>query len=525
MKKERWGRWIGFTSIPVFIWLLSVWVFSDNYISQAVVHLGRISNWASFMLRNDPVYQNAATSKDLAYIPISTRKAFNSYVIKFPISFYGFFNGEKFLRIRSPLSEMKGLPQNVNFHDPIFVDGDSITWEKTKTQKGTTILLVKSVLSQKEGKRIELILSQELGDYDHYVLLFSLSSGVFFLLVSLVVVFSYRYTTGALVSQIGQLNRAVSSDAVAKVQLFTELKTSRFNQVRGLSSELLSAFETQSRLSEKIESAGNELIDQSKHLGVFIDLQSRSFNELTHNISDVSVSSTQIARSSEHITDLAKTLTTQSKQNKAKIAEASRSVNDLVERMDKIEANTLLFREMLNKNIEEIEAITRITDVVSQINDNLKLISFNAQLEAVGDKKQTQRFMVVATEVRDLAVNVETTLKKIKSQLIDIVEKSRESGHMFKSVNQLVLDGTKRLHEISDVIHLLEEQYGVTMKSVNTITKSATEQLSALSQIAHSMNQMRMESGDLSKNLDRLTAKTAELKENGQNLADLITEL
>ncbi|MBN8705476.1 MAG: methyl-accepting chemotaxis protein [Bacteroidetes bacterium] len=525
MKKETLVRQGIFISIPVFMWVLSVWVFSNNYLDQAVVHLGRISNWASFMLRNDPVYQNASSPKDLAYIPISTRKAFNSYVIKFPISFYGFYNGEKFLRIRSPLSEMKGLPKDINFHDPLFVDGDSITWEKTMTQKGTTLLLVKSYLSQKEGKTIELVLSQELGDYDHYILLFTVSSGCFFLLISLIVVFSYRYTTGALVSQIGQLNRAVSSESHEKSKLFSELKSSRFPQVRGLSSELLSAFETQSRLSEKIESAGNELIDQSKHLSGFIDLQSRSFKELTLNISDVSSSSTQIARSSEHITDLAKTLNLQSKQNKGKIAEASKSVKDLVERMDKIEANTLLFREMLNKNIEEIEAITRITDVVSQINDNLKLISFNAQLEAVGDKKQTQRFMVVATEVRDLAVNVETTLKKIKSQLIEIVEKSRESGQMFNSVNQLVLDGTKRLHEISGVIHLLDEQYGVTMKSVSTITTSATEQLKALSQIASSMNQMRMESVDLSKNLEQLTAKTVELKENGQNLADLITEL
>ncbi|MCK6600809.1 MAG: methyl-accepting chemotaxis protein [Bacteroidetes bacterium] len=525
MKRDALIRRTIFLSIPLFLWGISVWFFSGSYLDQAVVHLGRISNWASFMLRNDPVYHQAKSAKELSYIPISTKKAFNSYVIKFPISFYGFYNTEKFLRVRSPLSELKSLPEMLEWEPPIYVDGDSIRWAKGVTAENTTVVYVRSDLSTAPGKQISLILSQELADYDEVFWLFFWGSAVFFLVVSIVAVSSYKYTTGTLISQISKLNRAVRPGTSGNIAIPSELLDSRFDQVKGLADALNSAFLAQAELSHKIQTTGHELIAQADYLNQFITGQQKSFNEFSLNLSEVSASANQIAKSSENITALARTINSQTQENKRKIDSASLTMTDMVTRMDKIQENTAAFLELLQKNIEEIEAITRIADVINQMNENLKLISFNAQLEAAGDRKQILRFQVVAEEVRDLAKNVEETLKKIKHQLADIIDKSRESGVIFSDVNQLVAEGTHKLHDVESVIQVLEKSHTQTLKSVKTITTSAAEQLSALSQIAQAMNQMRMDSDHLSQSITHLSGRTRELKQNGQNLADLMTEL
>lgn len=525
MKKDLLTPIILLVFIPVILWLISIYIFSNQYIDQSVSNLGRIANWGSFTLRNDAQYKKSHTAKELSFIPLATKKAFNSYAIKFPVSFYVFFNDEKAIRVRSPLSEMRTLPAELDWSDFKSIDGDSIAFFTSETPEGTTLIVVKCVLEQSASRKIELIMSQELNEYDDFFATFSTISFFFFAVLFGVIGVIFKMTSGDLIKQVTQLDFAViylGHHGKGKVEALT---SSRFAPIRNLSQTILNYVETNERLTSRLSSTGTVLLGQSEGLNQIIKQQSSSFTDYTATISEVTASTTQIAASSESIAELTRQIEQLAVENKTKIDSAIGEINDMALKMDKIEIQANRFRELLEQNTAQIEEIASISAIIQKINEELKLISFNAQIEAVSGKNQAQRFKVVANEVRELANTVEKSVYQIKSQTEKIIENSKESHVMYREVSKLVSEGSTRLHQINHSISSFSDRATENLMSAKQISRSTTEQMSAIAQIVSSMNHMNNQTVVLYKQVETLSEKAASLKDSGRVLNNMLVEL
>lgn len=525
MKKDVLTPIILLVGIPVILWLISIYIFSNQYIDQSISNLGRIANWGSFTLRNDSQYRKSHSAKELSFIPLSTKKAFNSYAIKFPISFYVFFNDEKAVRIRSPLSEMRSLPPDLKWSDFKSIDGDSIAFLKSSTPEGTTLILVKCILEQSPTRKIELIMSQELTEYDDFFGTFALVSFLFFAILFGVIGFIFKLTSGDLIKQVTQLDRAVIHLGHNGKDKVNDLTTSRFTPIKNLSQTILNYVETNERLTNRLSSTGIVLLGQSEGLNQIIKQQSKSFTDYSATISEVTASTTEIAASSESISDLTKQIENLAYENKIKIESAIKDINDMALKMDKIEIQTNRFRELLEQNTAQIEEIANISSIIQKINEELKLISFNAQIEAVSGKNQAQRFKVVANEVRELANTVEKSVSQIKSQTEKIIENTKDSQNMYHAVSKLVSEGSTRLHQINQSISSFSDRATENLTSARQISRATTEQMSAISQIVSSMNHMNDQTAILYTQVELLGEKANSLKDSGRKLNNMLVEL
>lgn len=525
MEKKRYNPLLLLILVSIILWMVSVYIFSSQFIDQSVTNLGRIANWSSFIIRNDAQYRKSHSAKDLSLIPLSTKKAFNSYSIKFPISFYGFYNNEKAIRIRSPLSEMRALPENLKWENSKFVDGDSILYSKAKTPDGTTLILVKTILDGSPQRKIELVLSHELTEYDDYFFTFLWAAFFFFAGLIGIIGFVFQRTTGNLINQIEELDFAVDTIKSGGKSQLTHLANSRFDQIKNLTGAIDAYVKANDLLSEKLSLTSKDLVTQSDNLTTVIKNQSESFMSYSQTISEVTASTEEIAQSSHSIAEMNLQNEDLAHENKTQIDESIRNISDMVRRMDMLENQSKQFKEMLEQNTRDIEEIANISGIIQNINEQLKLISFNAQIEAVAGKNQAQRFKVVANEVRELATTVEKSVDQIKKQIVKIIENTKASGEMFNQVNVLVNEGSKRLHVIHESMDNFSERATRSLKSAQIISGSTTEQMSALTQIVSSMNEMNNQTSSLYNQAEILSEKAFSLKKSGMVLDILVNEL
>lgn len=525
MKKDHWASVILLVVVPFMLWFFSIYIFSTQYIDQSITNLGHIANWGSFTLRNEAKYRKKNTTGDAGFIPTSTQRALNAYALKFPISFYFLFNDQVAARVRSPLSEMKKLPPSIKWDGVKLMDGDSIAYLKTKTPEGTTLILAKNTLTNTENSKVELIMTQELTDYDDFFWTFVLISFLFFVFFFSIIGFIFKRVSGDLIREIGKFNEFVNNVSNQGKEKIQTLTTSRFVPIRNLSQTFFNYLETTENLTNRLNLTSQTLLEESDSVSTVIENQSISFMEYRLTITQVTAASSQISASSEAITNLTKRIEAIALENKTKIDIAIEEIESMARKMDKIEGQANEFKSLLEKNSEQISEISNISTIIQKINEELKLISFNAQIEAVSGKNQAQRFKVVANEVRELANTVGKSVADIKQQTEKIIENTHSAQTMYSEVNKLVSEGSTQLHQITRSIDLLSDSATENLSSSRQISYSAAEQLAAINEIVRSMNSMNDQTSELNKQVELLGERANQLKNSGHILNNMLVEL
>ena len=195
------------------------------------------------------------------------------------------------------------------------------------------------------------------------------------------------------------------------------------------------------------------------------------------------------------------------------------AVDRAVEGMSQVrEASTLSARIMkrLGESGQEInETILAITDLTTRMN----LVALNAAIEATRAGEQGHSFVVIAQEIRTLAVNSAEAAKKVASHIRAI---QRETTAISHSVEQNTHEAVKQTELVTqtgvafDAISVVTEQMAGLVQGICAATDNQAQRsqqvVSAVEQIAHMTSEVTLHMRHMQQSLSQLVELTNSLR-------------
>jgi methyl-accepting chemotaxis protein len=186
-----------------------------------------------------------------------------------------------------------------------------------------------------------------------------------------------------------------------------------------------------------------------------------------------------------------------------------------MESIRKSNENTLEFIRSLNEDIKTIWDVVRM---INSIANQVKIIAFNAELEASSAGPAGKNFEIVATEIRRLADNTVASTAEIrdKTKLIEGAARNLiESSENTTKAIQSGWDNSKRIQEAFDSVKTSSEDTSVSAQAIN---ESMRMQTGGFEQILMTMKQIARSTSDVAQSTSMITGTA-------QNLTGMVAEM
>jgi len=257
-----------------------------------------------------------------------------------------------------------------------------------------------------------------------------------------------------------------------------------------------------------------------------IDLSSTA-REMAATANEQSASVAEIVSTIENN----RNLTAQSAEKTKEVANLAVQTQELSRRGAGIrEANENMMFDIRNQNVKIINIIKNLTDMLSGIDesikiidsiaDHTKLIAFNAALEAASSGEAGSRFSSVADEIRRFANNVVESALEIKENISEINQAAQTLLTEANNGSRAIDAGYNRMVEQKEVFENIvdvSQNVAVRMQQIFNLSKqqevSASHVFTALKEISAGVNQFVSATTITSDTVGKLNNMSSELKE------------
>jgi methyl-accepting chemotaxis protein len=267
------------------------------------------------------------------------------------------------------------------------------------------------------------------------------------------------------------------------------------------------------------------------------------FEEITSTIEEISAGISNVSDFANTQNDVIKELDNNLKKINEIVNKAGLSMNNAVISKDKVlssldKTNKIVgdTKTSIIKLNEDMERIKSISEVISDIADQVKLLSLNASIEAARAGEHGKGFSVVADEIGKLSVSTSDEAKAI-NDLIKVIEKSmRQTVEYVSSSIKEINDSIGNINYFSDRINevavlakedlntqeIIKEQSKTVLENSEKITHATVEHSMAIEDISKSIANVNDLAQSYASSAEELSANSETLNNKSQSLIDMI---
>jgi methyl-accepting chemotaxis protein len=299
-------------------------------------------------------------------------------------------------------------------------------------------------------------------------------------------------------------------------------------QVQSLSNDELGHFITSlNTFLEKLKTAFSSFNRNASMISTAIYEISSSAKEITTTANEQSTNVAEIISTMENN----KNLSAQTAEKTVEVADLAARTQELSQRgADLRNFNEEMMLNILKQNLKIIDEIKNLADILSHIDesvqlidtiaDHIKLIAFNAALEASSSGEAGSRFAVVAGEIRRFADNVAESISEIKEKISELQNANQSLITEANNGSRAIDSGYNRMVEQKEVFeNIVEASQNVAVRSqqISGLSRQqelASEQIfSALKEISAGVSQFITVTSSASATAENLNRISKELKE------------
>jgi methyl-accepting chemotaxis protein len=291
----------------------------------------------------------------------------------------------------------------------------------------------------------------------------------------------------------------------------------------GESSEQLSA------TTEEVLAQAENMSATTEEIAAGMEENNAALQQVTVSFEEIAKATRQLAHKADEGNTIANEIGKRANEMKENAIESRRITDD----MYKEKSNHI--KKAVEKSGVVIE-IQNMSDIISQISQQINLLALNAAIEAASAGEQGRGFAVVAEEVRKLAEESSNTVSKIKPIIDEVQGAVKELAENAEGIlyfidgkigsdYDLLEDTGRQYMKDSEVISSLVENFAATTEEISA---SMDEISSTIEAINTTIEESASGSNEIAHNITEITAaiqEVANISENQLESANKMNEI
>ena len=239
--------------------------------------------------------------------------------------------------------------------------------------------------------------------------------------------------------------------------------------------------------------------------------QAAAVGEITATLEELRVVSAQNLTKAKQLGEVAERVRRDGVQGQQVLGQAVSGMEAIRERMEHI-AHTILALS------EQTQQIGEVTDVVSNIAQQSKMLALNASIEAAKAGEAGKGFAVVAAEVKELAIQSQQSTAQVQKILQDIRRATDRAVMATEEGNKRVDTGVGLVERSGDMMKQLSEVIDETVRASKQIVAAVQQEVIGIDQVSTSMN-------EINKVTSQFVANTQQAKDAATNMSGVAKRL
>ncbi|MDA3958946.1 methyl-accepting chemotaxis protein [Oceanispirochaeta sp.] len=226
-------------------------------------------------------------------------------------------------------------------------------------------------------------------------------------------------------------------------------------------------------------------------------------------------------RLSRQMGELALTVKNHSENNLDKVSQGIQTLKQYLNTMAQLKDSNNRAIDFVYSLNENIKTIIDVSAIIKSIADQVKIIAFNAELEAAAAGEAGKNFEIVASEVRRLADNTVNAATEIREK-INYIEKESTMLHKASlETTELIDSGWNLSRETEASFGIIQDTSTTTSQSAHSISENIQIQILGFEQILLTMKEISSSSQNVSMRIKTTAGTATSLEELIQVLNEL----
>ncbi|MDK2808142.1 MAG: methyl-accepting chemotaxis protein [Clostridiales bacterium] len=257
----------------------------------------------------------------------------------------------------------------------------------------------------------------------------------------------------------------------------------------------------------------------------FVDIRS-SIQNINEDMMTSSAATEELLASSQSVKDSISNLANKAKESNKMTVDIRNRAQDIqknsIESFEKAETLAKQYEINLNASMEKAEVVETIgvmAEAISQIAEQINLLSLNASIEAARAGEQGKGFAVVASEIGKLANETEATVDQIRRTIQDIHNAfnslTEDAKHIVDFIGDTVTPDYNQFNEVA-------KQYEYDAESFEKIMESITQMTDGIKQ---TMDEINSAIGDVAQAAQNTADRSGGISGSAEDLTDVVKEV
>ncbi len=161
---------------------------------------------------------------------------------------------------------------------------------------------------------------------------------------------------------------------------------------------------------------------------------------------------------------------------------------------------------IMNELRDSAKAIGKVVETITDISEQVNLLSLNATIEAARAGEAGKGFAVVANEIKDLAKQTSDASMDIKTKIDSIQQSSAGSLASIEEISKVIAEVSEIVATIATAV---EEQSAAT----NEISQNISQASSGIEEVNSNVNQSSTVSAEITKDISGVNESSTEISE------------
>lgn len=342
--------------------------------------------------------------------------------------------------------------------------------------------------------------------------------GIGFILLIFINIFFVLFINDLIIKDIYRLRNKLIK--VGKGQGYEVFDKKRNDEIGDIYAEVEKIISNQNLILSKVKNNSDKIEDSSKNVKLLIIENKDLIEQLSQNmnivktgtdsqingIEEIEVSVEEMVVGINRINGTVMEVSENAAKAMKEAVKGNNALEKVVIQMDDIRKNADNSMKTITTLGDQIKEIQKIVDVIRSISSRTNLLALNATIEAERAGENGEGFIVVAEEIKDLAIKSTESTVKIEKISRNIMERKDKAIEIIEKSSKDIMQGISVVNEASQAFHKILNSNDDISNQLNELSSSSEQLSSNTHQIVQSIEKTSQIAKEFSKNTSNLEA-------------------